>query len=180
MKIFLLFLLTLSLYANSKEDLLNLYKNKKYENACNFGLANLKDNRRDEEFVSIYALSCLESDHINRLAIPITILKFSPEARANSAYFSVILMQKRLLYHALLDGYDLSSLNLPTTNFILSTVFDLYAEQAKNTKNDFYIFTDKNDNRISYKLYLEKHNKLNKIIIEKFYDKKLIQQHMYW
>ncbi len=107
-------------------------------------------------------------------------MKFSPEARANSAYFSVILMQKRLLYHALLDGYDLSSLNLPTTNFILSTVFDLYAEQAKNTKNDFYIFTDKNDNRISYKLYLEKHNKLNKIIIEKFYDKKLIQQHMYW
>jgi len=180
MKIFLVILLSISLYANTKEDILQLYKDKKYENACNLGFNNFENYRRDEEFVSIYAFSCLASDHINRLAQPITVLKYSPETRANSAYFSIILMQKRLLYHALLDRYDLSSLNLPTTDYILSTVFDLYVQYDSNNKKDVYIYTDKDDNMISYKLYLEKNNKLDKIIIEKYYNTKLIKQHIYW
>lgn len=180
MKTFLILLMSISIYADAKLEMFNLYKSKQYENACNIGLENLRNYKGDEEFISIYGFSCLESDQIDRLVRPITALKFSPEARANSAYFSVILMQKRLLYHALLDGYNLTSLNLPTTDYILSVVFDLYAKQDSSKKKDFYIFTDKDDSKISYKLYLEKNDKLDKIIIEKFYDAKLMKQHIYW
>jgi hypothetical protein len=137
-------------------------------------------NTHDEEYISLYAFSCLKSDYIDRLALPITQLKFSSQTRANSAYFSVILMQKRLLYHSLLDGYDLSSMNLPTTDYILSKVFDLYAQADNKEQKDSYIFQDKIDKKITYKLYLKEHDKLNKIIIEEFYDTKLIKQHIYW
>ena len=96
MKIVLLFLLTVSLYADLKQEMFTLYQNEKYKNVCNKGFSNLYPNIKDEEFVTLYALSCLKSDYIDRLAIPIAILKQSPEARSNSAYFSVILMQKNL------------------------------------------------------------------------------------
>ncbi len=181
MKIVLLILVTLNLYALSpKEQILNLYKNKEYKAACNFGFDDFKANTNDEEFVSIYGLSCLESDEITRLTLPITLLKFSPQARANSAYFSVILMQKRLLYHALLDNFLLSSFNFPTTEYILSKVFDLYAKEQNKEKKDFYILRDTDDSNTTYKLYLEKDEKLDKIIIEKFYNTQLVKKHTYW
>ena len=180
MKIILVILLSLIVHANTKQDMLKLYKNKNYKQACDIGFDNFKINKHDENFVSLYAFSCLKSDYIDRLALPLTTLKFSHEARANSAYFSVILMQKRLLYHAMLDGYNLTSLNLPTTDYILSKVFDAYAKLDNNDKRDFYIFKDKDIKNISYKLFLDKNKKLNKIIIEKYYNKRLIQTHTYW
>jgi hypothetical protein len=180
MKIILIILLTITIYANTKLEMLKLYENKQYESACNIGFDNLKRNKNDEAFVSLYAFSCLKSDYINRLAVPITLLRFSPEARINSAYFSVILMQKKLLYHALLDGYEFSSLNLPTTNFILSKVFDLYTKEKNKQNNKIYLFKDKDDKNISYKLYLQKSKRLDKIIIEKYDNMKLIKRHTYW
>ena len=180
MKIILIILINITLFASVKQNMLELYKNNDYQTACNVGYNNIKTNMNDEEFLSLYAFSCLKSDYINRLAIPITKLKFTPEARANSSYFSIILMQKRLLTHALIDGYDLYSLNLPTTNYILSKVFDFYVKLDLKIKKDFYIFKDKKDDKITYKLYIKKNYKLDKIIIEEYYNKKLIKQHIYW
>lgn len=180
MKILLILLFSISLFADIKQNMLSLYQNKKYENVCKIGFDNFKRYKKDEEFVSLYAFACLNSDYIDRLAIPIAILKFSPEARANSAYFSVILMQKKLLYHALVDNYDLSSLNLPTTDYVLSKVFDFYAKLGVHERMDFYLFEDEKDNKLTYKLYLTKGMKLKKIVIEEFYDAKILQRHIYW
>ena len=108
------------------------------------------------------------------------LLKFSRESRANSAYFSVILMQKKLLYHSLIDGYSLSSLKLPTTDYILSKVFDMYAKLGIHEARSFYLFEDANDKKLTYKLYLAKDGKVNKIIIEEFYDTITIKRHVYW
>ena len=180
MKIVLVFLLALSLHASIKQDMFNLYQNKKYEKVCTMGFDNFKRNNRDEEFVSLYAFACLNSDYIDRLAIPIAMLKFSKESRSNSAYFSVILMQKKLLYHALQDNYDLSTLKLPTTDYVLSKVFDLYSKLEKHEPRAFYLFEDENDNKLTYKLYLSKDEKLNKMVIEEFYDTITIKRHVYW
>jgi len=180
MKIVLILFLALSLYADIKENMFNLYQNKKYEDVCNIGFYNFKKYKHDEAYVSLYAFSCLNSDYIDRLAIPIAVLKFSRESRANSAYFSVILMQKKLLYHALVDNYDLSTLNLPTTDYVLSRVFELYSKLEKHEPRAFYLFEDEKDKKLTYKLYIVKNDKLNKIVIEEFYDAVSIKRHVYW
>jgi len=180
MKLLILLFLTLNLHANIKQNMFGLYQNKKYEKVCQIGFDNFKKNKRDEEFVSLYAFACLKSDYIDRLAVPTAVLKFSEEARANSAYFSVILMQKKLLYHALVDNYDLSEFSLPTTDYVLSRVFDLYAKIGKHEPRSFYLFEDPNDKKLTYKLYLVREYKLNKIVIEEFYDTITIQRHVYW
>jgi len=180
MKVILILFITLNLFASIKQDMLHLYKNKKYEQACKIGFDNYLQNKKDESYISLYAFSCLNADYIDRLAKPLAMLKFSKEARANSAYFSVILMQKKLLYHAMIDKQDLSELKLPTTNYILSKVFDLYVNLGKHKAKTVYIFKDKNDNKISYKLYLKKDKALDKIVIEELYDTITIKRHVYW
>ena len=180
MKIVLLLLLSISLYADIKQDMFNLYQNKKFKDVCQKGFDNFKAHKQDEEFVSLYAFACLKSDYIDRLAVPTALLKFSKESRTNSAYFAVILMQKKLLYHALVDNYDLSEFRLPTTDYILSRLFDLYAKLQKHEPRAFYLFKDPNDTKLTYKLYLSKDYKLNKMVIEEFYDTIAIKRHVYW
>lgn len=180
MRLLVLFFITVSLYADLKKEMYNLYQNKKYEEVCNQGFEHFNEYRDDEEFVSLYAFGCLHSDYIDRLSIPIAMLKFSKEARANSAYFSIIFMQKKLLLHALIDRYPLYSLDLPSTDYVLSKVFDLYAALGEHEPRAFYLFEDQNDPKLSYKLYLEKDEKLSKIIIEEYYDSVNIKRHVYW
>jgi len=178
--ILLLLVINVALLANPKAELYHLYQEKKYKNACRLGMNNYPKYTRDEAFISLYAFSCLEADYIDRLAVPISALKYSKEARSNAAYFSIILMQKKLLYHALIDNYDISTLNLPTTQHVLSIVFNLYAKDTmKKTKNVFE-YTDPKDNHVSYKLYIETHPHIKKMVIEVYHDKILSQRHLYW
>ena len=180
MRLFLLLFLSLNIYANTKTEMLHLYQNQKYEEVCSMGFDSFNRFKHDEEFVSLYAFACLHSDYIDRLSIPIAILKYSKEARANSAYFSVILMQKKLLLHALIDNYDLSSIDLPSTDYVLSKVFDLYSKLGKHEPRAFYLFEDPKDSKLTYKLYLDKDEKLSKIIIEEFYNTITLKRHIYW
>lgn len=180
MRILLLILIYLSLNADVKDEMFNLYQNEKFEKVCNLGYGVFDLNSKDEEFVSLYAFACLKSDYIDRLAMPISLLKYTKESRSNAAYFSVILMQKKLLYHSLVDDYDLSELELPTTNHILSKVFNLYAKLGKHQKRLVYIFDNKKNPKVSYKLYIVKNNRLNKMVIEEYYDTISIQRHVYW
>ncbi|MBA1438049.1 MAG: hypothetical protein FAF05_03510 [Epsilonproteobacteria bacterium] len=180
MRLLFVFLLTFNLYGGVKQNIFNLYQNKKYEDACNTGFNAFSRYKKDEEFLSLYAFSCLKADYIDRLSLPIAMLKFSPESRANSAYFSVIFMQKKLLYHALLDRYDLPEFHLPTTDYVLSKVFDLYAKLGKHDRKSVYTFEDPQNKKISYKLYLKKDYKIAKMVIEEYYDTLLIKRHVYW
>jgi len=177
--IFILFIAIFS-HASMKQNMFNLYQNKKYEDVCTMGFNNFNRYKSDEEFVSLYAFACLNSDYIDRLSIPTAILKFSKESRANAAYFSVILMQKKLLYHALVDSYDLSSLKLPTTDYVLSKVFDLYTKLGIHEKRAFYLFEDEKNKNLTYKLYLVNDEKLHKMVIEEYYDTITLKRHVYW
>ena len=180
MKFLLLLSLITSLYADVKQELLSLYKNKEYQKVCTVGLENFTRYKRDESFVSLYAFGCLHADFIDRLAVPITVLKRSKEARTNAVYFSAILMQKKLLYHALLDGYSFSNIKLPTTDFVLSKVFDAYVKLGKHKRRDFYIFKDSKDKKLTYKLYLQKDHEIARMVIEEFYNTTLLKRHIYW
>jgi hypothetical protein len=180
MKIILLLLLFITLYANVKQDMLSLFQNNKYDESCNLGFESFKDYKQDDEFLSLYAFSCLHSDYIDRLAIPVAMLKYSKEARANAAYFSIILMQKKLLYHALVDDYELLSLNLPTTDYVLSKVFDYYIKLGKHDKRAVYMFNDAVDKKLTYKLYVVQDGTLSKMVIEEFYDTIALKTHIYW
>jgi hypothetical protein len=180
MRLILILIISISLYGDVKRDMFTLYQNQKFEDVCGIGFDNFKENKRDEEFVSLYAFACLKSDYIDRLAVPTAVLKFSEESRANSAYFSVILMQKKLLYHALIDKYDLSSYTLPTTDYVLSKVFDLYTKLGKHNSRAFYLFEDPNDPKVTYKLYLSRDTRVTKMVIEEFYDTIAIKRHIYW
>lgn len=180
MKTILIFFIVINLHADTKQRMLNLYQNKKYKEACNIGFNNFSQYRQDEEFISLYAFACLNSDHIDRLSIPIALLKYSKESRSNSAYFSIILMQKKMLYHALLDNYNISSLNLPTTDYVLSKVFDLYVKLENHNPRDYYLFKDEKDSKITYKLYIVKDKRLSKIVIEEYYNDINMNKHVYW
>lgn len=180
MKIFIALLLALSLYADTKKELLHLFQNKQYEEACNLGFKNFSDNSKDEEYVSLYSFACLNIDYIDRLSVAITTLKYSKEARANASYFSTILLQKKLLYHAMLDGYDISSLNLPKTDYVLSKVFDLYTKKTNGEKREYYILEDEENAALKYKLYVLKDGKIDKVVIEEFYNSVSTQKHIYW
>jgi hypothetical protein len=178
--ILILLFITELLSADIKHEMLSLYQNQKYEQVCTLGFNNFGRYKKDEEFVSLYAFGCLKADYIDRLAVPTAVLKFSEEARANSAYFAIILMQKKLLYHAMIDNIDLTELKLPTTDYVLSKVFNEYAKLKKDQKRQFYIFKDPKDNKISYKLYIAKDNRVSKMVIEEYYDTMLIKRHIYW
>jgi len=182
MKLFILLLVSLTLYADVKQEMFHLYQNKDFSAVCNKGLQKFSAHKNDEEFLSMYTFSCLYSDYVDRLAVPITIMKHSKEARANAAYFSVILMQKKLLFHALLDNYKLSALKLPTTDYVLSKVFDLYVALGEHTPQAYYIFQDKDNKKITYKLYIQKSNNKNsdKVVLEEFYDTRSVKRHIYW
>lgn len=181
MKILLLItIITGMLYATPKEQLYRLYQNGDYLEACTQGMRDFHANRKDHEFVSLYAFSCLNADYIDRLAAPISVLRSTPESRANAAYLSVILMQKKLLYHALLDGYDLSSFSVPTTDYILSKVFALYTQEPRNHRKKFHTFKDASDPRRHYKLYIDNGGSVKKMVIEEYYDTIMAHRHIYW
>ena len=89
-------------------------------------------------------------------------------------------MQKKLLYHALVDGYELDRYKLPTTDYILSKIFDYYVALGKHESRNFYLFNDTGNPKISYKLYLVKDSVPYKMVIEEYYDNSLVKKHIYW
>lgn len=174
----LLFLLisgTLILFASDSSRLYSLYQNGHYLQACNEGIKKLSRHQTDEKYVSLYAFSCLQADKIDRLALPIIMLKQSQEARKNAAFFSTILLQKNLLISALETGRSLESLNLPTTGYILSSVFDLFSKGYYTFKQHVYLLTDPQNPRQTYRMY---HNDSG-LFIEEYYDTIMTKQHKY-
>jgi hypothetical protein len=179
MKFLLLFIVViLPLSANSKQRLFNLYQQGNYLQACNLGFQNYSYQKGDEAYISLYAFSCLKADLIDRLAAPIMRLNQTKESRANAAYFSVIVMQKKLLMQALYDNKPIENLKFPTSSYLLSRVFDLY---LKNPQPDQFIkeYSDPSDIRASYKLYPTEANGVKSIAIDEYYDKILKFHHVY-
>ncbi len=99
MKYFWLVILAylITLHADTPTQMYQLYEKGEYISSCNLGLQHFKEFESNEAYVSIYAFSCLKADQIDRLNTPLMRLSQSGEARANASYFSMLVMQKKLL-----------------------------------------------------------------------------------
>ena len=180
----LLFMMTISsfLFSSNLSTLYKFYEKQEYNKACNYGYKYLykKSNKGSEKYLTLYGLSCLETNHIERIATPMVYLKGTKSARANASYFSTILLQKQLLQQALIDKKDLTELNLPQTSFIVSKVFRLFIEKKYTLKNDVYRLEDSKNRNIRYQLYLETSKKNKKyMLIDIYKNDKFIQRYRY-
>jgi len=150
-------------WATSVAELIDAYKRGDYRYVCIKGSKLFGKFRTDENLVMMYAFSCLNIDYIDRLAVPILALGKTPESRRNRAYFSLILAQKYILLHALLDGAKYEGLNLPTTDYILSRVFNLYFQNRYKKEGDTYVMEDEQG---TYRLYVKEREGKKWVFIE--------------
>ena len=166
------------LHASVSSQMLQLYQKGSYLEACTLGSQNLKQIQQSEAQLSLYAFACLNADQLDRLSTPIYILNQTPESRANASYFTLLVLQKKLLIQSLYDNYPLKSLKLPTSSNLLSKVFDLYCQnqQAGNTIKEYI---DKNNPRQTYSLYTIQIGTYKTFAIDEYYDKILTKHHVY-
>jgi len=68
---------------------------------------------------------------------------------------------------------------LPTTDYILSRVFDMYVNKEYTFDNQVYTFID-TEKDLKYKMYIEHGEKFKILIIEKYKDNQLIQTYEYY
>jgi len=180
-KLILTFILLATLLnAIDKGDIIKLYKDKNYRKTCLKAGDLYQKYKSDEEFLNIYAYSCLKEDMINRTILPIIKLYKTPESRENAAYYATILYQKKLLYHALVDDVDISYVNLPKTKYILSIIFNKFVSGDYNYKNGAYWFNDDDNGELSYKLSVETHQKTKKIFLRTYKNGKIVKIRTYW
>ena len=182
MRIVLLLLIAglLNLSASDLDRLYRLYSQKQYAKACQLGLRIFNQHKKNSKFLMLYGFSCLNADYIDRLAVPMTGLRRTKTERANASYFATILLQKKLLYHAILDGVDISDLKLPKTDYILSKVFDMFTKNEYKKADGRYLFKSKENPDLSYVLYAVYGKGAPKMVIEERLDGEIIKTHRYW
>jgi len=181
--IFIITMFYSTLFAGLQNDLKTInqmYEENNFKKACRFGANKIIGYKRSEKFISLYAFSCLKSDQIDKLASATALLKHSPQARANSVYFSTILLQKKLILHAMIDDFKIKQLQLPSTDYILSKVFDLFMKEQKNESSTLHEFIDSNNPTEKYRLFVKNENENKKVIIEHYLNNNLIKTHQYW
>lgn len=180
MKIVLsLLMTTLFLFSSNLSRLYKFYENQEYDKACDYANKYYykKRNKNSENYLTFYGLACLETNNIARIAIPMTGLTKTEDARTNASYFGTILLQKELLLQALMDKKSLGDLHLPTTNFIISKIFDRYIEKKYTIEKSKYIFRDKD---LRYSLYLKKSRKNRQyMVIDVYKDDKFTKRYQY-
>ena len=181
MRFFLLILsINIFVFGIDKIDVYNAYKQKDYNNACILGAKIYLNHKEDSDFLTVFADACLKIDKINRMAFPAMLLKRDKAARSNSVYFLTILYQKKLLYEALIDGFDISKYKFPTTNYILSKIFVKYSKKDYKKIKNIYIFKDDINKNIKYELSLKKDGELYKMVLKTFLNNTLQKTRIYW
>lgn len=167
-----------SLAADTNQKLFDLYQKGMHIQACDYGYSFFARNEHNEPFISLIGFSCLKADQIDRLSPVISALSETPDARANSAYFALIVMQKKLLMQALYDNKPIRNLHFPTSSHLLSKVFDQYVKNPKNNET-IKEYQDAMNPRQTFKLYTTQINGRKSIAIDEYYDKILTFHHVY-
>ncbi len=178
--IFLCLMIVTYSFSIQKSDIYKNYKNKNYKTACILAAKIYLYNKTDNDFLTVFANSCLKVDNINRMAFPAMLLMRNSGARSNSIYFLTILYQKKLLYKSLIDGFDVSKYNFPTTDYILSKIFVKYSKKDYQKLANIYIFTDDKDKDITYKMNVIKDKGVYKIVLKTFKKNVLLKKRIYW
>lgn len=179
--LFLSLTMALFLEASNLSTLYKLYEKQEYNKACDYAVKHFhkKRNKNSEQYMTLYGLSCLETDNIHRIATPMLRLKSTKAARANATYFSTILLQKTLLFQALVDGISLSDLHLPSTNFVVSKIFKMFVNKTYEQRDTVYIFKDQEKKEKEYRLYIQEEKNKKYMIIDTYRDDKFTHRYRY-
>ena len=178
-KIAIFLTLLAALNAVNNDEVFGLYENGEYKKVCSGHIEQFCRKSNDEAVINVYASSCLRSDQINKLTYPISKLIKSKEARENAAYFSNIMFQKKLLYHAIIDNVDISYVRLPKSDYILSMIFDKFVKGKYQKEGEKYIFKEENDDTF-YEITQEFSNDITKLILKIYKDDELVGKKEYW
>jgi len=82
-KIIYIFLMTtVFLFSSNLSTLYKLYEKQEYTKACDYAVKYFykKRNKNSEQYLTLYGLSCLETDKIHRIATPMLRLKNTKDA----------------------------------------------------------------------------------------------------
>jgi len=169
MKIILLIIPIFIFAFNIKQE----YLSQNYKNVCKYGVANINKIKKDENLLSLIGLSCVKSDYFIYLPKIINNLKYTKTGRKNSIFFSILFLEKKLLYSYMKDNINLSYYKFPLINHPISIALNSIINK-KFTKKDNQIII-KYKNKI-YKIYM---NKENKMFIDVYQNNNLIQRHWY-
>lgn len=176
----ILVFLSLNLYSASLKDLWGWYNNKEYNKVCSTQISQneyFKYNK-DEDFINMYAYSCLQTDMINRLARPIMQLRKTKKSRANALYYTTVLYQKKILHHAIVDGFNELPTNLPNTQYILSKIYNLFAKKDYIKDKNTYIFELNNQ---EYRLFPKKYSDgYTKLVLQSVKNGIITKTRLYW
>lgn len=176
--ILLVCLSTSVIHADITKKLYNLYQSGAYNESCTIGRNFFTKLQYDENFLSIYAFSCLKSDQIDRLNGPIMALNQTLEARANSSYFAMLVMQKKLLMQAIYDNKEFNALDFPTSSHLISKICRFYCKDPQR-ETSVKTYLDPSNSRVMYKLYATESNGRKTLAIDEFYDNILTMHHVY-
>jgi len=149
------------------------YLTQNYKDVCLYGVKHFTEVKKDENLLSLIGLSCVKSDYFIYLPPIINYLKHTKEARDNSIYFSILFVEKKLLYGYIMDNTDISYYKLPLINHPLSIVFNNIVNKNFIKENGIIIIKYKN---IIYKVYRDNENKL---FIDEYTNNQLIARHWY-
>ncbi len=170
--ILILIISILSIFASDLSTLYKLYEKQEYDKGCDYGFKHYSTNRDNEKFLTLYGLSCLETNNIDRVATSMISLNKTKSSRENASYFATILLQKNLLRQAILDKKSLSYLTLPKTNFTISKIFNLFVKKEYRLIDGVYRL-ESGDN--SYSVYI----KDGYMIIDVFNSDRFIKRYRY-
>ena len=179
-KLFLMLFFPLWLSASPLSKLYNFYEKQEYDKGCDYGHKYYTKNSKSEKYATLYALSCLETNNIDRVARSMLSLNSSKESRENASYFTTILLQKELLMQAILDDKPLGDLVLPKTSFYLSKVFDGFVAKRYTKDGEAYYLKDSDNPERYYKIYIETtKNKEHYMIIDIYEKEKFTKRYRY-
>ncbi|RUM73234.1 MAG: hypothetical protein DSZ11_06320 [Sulfurovum sp.] len=179
-KLVLLTFFSSLLLCSNLSEIYKLYEKQEYEKGCDYGAKYYSKNIDNENYLTFYGLSCLETNSLNRVAQPMVKIGSSKELRETASYFATIVLQKQLLKQFLLDGKKLSNLKLPKTDFVLSRIFNLFVKEAYTLKEDTYLLQDSNKKDIRYEVYIKKSKKnIHYMIIDIYQGGKFTKRYQY-
>ncbi len=160
----ILFFIPFFLYASVVSD----FAKKEYKKICIS--KNIKTD--DQNILSIVGISCVKTDRLYLLPYIINKLKKTKIARVNAIYFSTIILQKKLLYAFIFDGYPIDNFSFPKGSYILSKIFQNIKNGNYKYSNGIYTIPLKNEKIFVYKMG-------DKMMVDEYKNGKIIKTHWF-
>lgn len=176
--LYALILLISSLWSLDEYDVKNWNDIGQYNRICSDSVRELFIKNQNVSIANIYANACLKMDKVNELIIPMVMLYKTKDGRENSALYSTILFQKKMLYLALVDGADISYVVTPKVNYILSIVFDKFVARDYIKSGDIYKITLSESQKCD--LFIDEVDGIKQMVIAIYKDGKIVSIKKYW